>query len=143
MTIVELISQANSIVGFAILMVTTTTGLGVWVHKRMKAVATDVSKAVLDGLNTMDIRVKAIEVAIPAQAKKLEAVEHAVANLGSRMQAAETSINGMPTSNDIHALALSLSRIEGDLGRLDERMKPIGAISDRLQEILLQNGAQK
>jgi hypothetical protein len=143
MTVVDLISQANSIVGFAILMVSTAAGLGVWVHKRMKAVATDVSKVVLESLKDMDVRLKSVESATPAQGAKLEAVERAVANLGSRMQAAETAINTMPTSTDIHALALSLSRIEGDLGRFDERLKPIGAIADRLQEILLQNGAQK
>jgi hypothetical protein len=142
MTLVDLITQANSIAGFAILMVTTAAGLGVWFHKRMKAVATDVSTAVLNSLGEMNVRVQTLEAAVPEQALKLENVERAVANLGTRMQTVEITIGGLPTREHIHELALVISDIKGDIGKLDERLKPIGAIADRLQQFQLNNGAQ-
>lgn len=143
MTLVDLISQANSIFGFAVLLVTTAAGLVIWIRKSMKAVATEVSKAVLASMAAMDVRIDVVEAANTDQTKKLESVERAVANLGARMQTAETTISALPTSKDIHQLALAMTRIEGDIGKLDERLKPIGAIATRLQEFQLENGAQK
>lgn len=143
MPLSELIADANSIVGFGVLVVTTISGFGYWIHRRMKAVATEVSAAVVSSLNEMNTRVTTLETAKTEHAKKIESVEVVVAHLGNRMQTAETTIRALPTSKDFHELALSMMRIEGDIGKLDERLKPIGAIATRLQEFQLENGAQK
>jgi hypothetical protein len=143
MPLSELIADANSIVGFGVLVVTTISGFGYWIHRRMKAVATEVSAAVVNSLNEMNTRVTTLETAKTEHAKKIESVEVVVAHLGNRMQTAETTIRALPTSKDFHELALSMMRIEGDIGKLDERLKPIGAIATRLQEFQLENGAQK
>jgi hypothetical protein len=143
MPLSELIADANSIVGFGVLVVTTISGFGYWIHRRMKAVATEVSAAVVDSLNVINTRVTTLETAKVEHAKKIETLDGAVAHLGSRIQTAETTIRALPTSKDFHELALSMMRIEGDIGKLDERLKPIGAIATRLQEFQLENGAQK
>lgn len=143
MPLSELIADANSIVGFGVLVVTTISGFGYWFHRRMKAVAVEVTTAVVASLNEIKTRVTTLESAKAEHAKKIEHVEGAVANLGSRMQSAETTIRALPTSKDFHELALGMARIEGDIGKLDERLKPIGAIATRLQEFQLENGAQK
>ena len=40
----------------------------------------------------------------------------------------------------MHRLELSLARMEGHIDRLDERLKPVAAISERMQELLIEQG---
>lgn len=49
-------------------------------------------------------------------------------------------VDGLPNADMMHRLELSLARMEGHIDRLDERLKPVAAISERMQEILIEQG---
>lgn len=46
-------------------------------------------------------------------------------------------IDQMPGLDMLHEIELSLSRLHGDLGRLEERLKPVTAIMERMQELMI------
>lgn len=43
----------------------------------------------------------------------------------------------LPRRESLHSLELTLARMEGQMSTLDERLKPVAAIAERMQEILL------
>lgn len=49
-------------------------------------------------------------------------------------------VDGLPNADMMHRLELSLARMEGHIDRLDERLKPVAAISERMQELLIEQG---
>lgn len=46
-------------------------------------------------------------------------------------------LDQMPNTGALHQLELSLARMEGNLKILNERMTPIAAIADKMQELML------
>lgn len=68
---------------------------------------------------------------IDAQETKLNAIE-------GRVAALEQSVRGMPSTGDLHKIELALSRMEGELGIMGQRLQPVAAIAERMQELLLQ-----
>lgn len=65
--------------------------------------------------------------------KRLEAIE-------LRAQRLEDEMNRMPNLEMMHRLELTLARMEGHIDKLDERLKPVSAIAERMQEWMLENG---
>ena len=75
-----------------------------------------------------------------ANAKRLE--EHA-AQLGrhsERIQTVEQAMRDIPTRDDFHKLDKQMTQLSGSLDVLTERLKPLEAITDRMQELLLERG---
>lgn len=48
--------------------------------------------------------------------------------------------DNMPNTDMMHRLELSMARMEGHIDRLDERLKPVAAIAERMQEVLIEQG---
>lgn len=57
-----------------------------------------------------------------------------------RSQRIEDRLGSIPTSDQLHALELSMSETRGELAVVIERLKPLIAGMDRLQEWMLENG---
>lgn len=55
-----------------------------------------------------------------------------------RIQSVETEMKHLPNRETAHALELALSRINGRLDTMDERLKPLAATTHRLQEYLME-----
>lgn len=75
-----------------------------------------------------------------ANAKRLE--EHA-AQLGrhsERIQGVEQSLRDIPTREDFHKLDKQMTQLSGALDVMTERLRPLEAISDRMQELMLERG---
>ena len=75
-----------------------------------------------------------------ANAKRLE--EHA-AQLGrhsGRIQGVEQSLRDIPTREDFHKLDKQMTQLTGALDVVTERLRPLEAISERLQELMLERG---
>ena len=75
-----------------------------------------------------------------ANAKRLE--EHA-AQLGrhsERIQGVEQSLRDIPTREDFHKLDKQMTQLSGALDVVTERLRPLEAISERLQELMLERG---
>lgn len=85
-----------------------------------------------------------IEEAEKASEKRIADLErHAqnkVAELERRMQRTEDRLSATPSVEMMHRLELSLSTMDGELGKINERLKPVAAIAERMQELLLAQG---
>lgn len=73
-------------------------------------------------------------------ATRIEAMEAQLTALEGSHQRLRDRVDGLPNADMMHRLELSLARMEGHIDRLDERLKPVAAISERMQEILIEQG---
>lgn len=49
-------------------------------------------------------------------------------------------VDGLPNIGAMHELQLSMSRMEGQIGMMGERLKPVVAIAERMQDLLIEQG---
>lgn len=54
-----------------------------------------------------------------------------------RVAAVESELKHLPDKDQTHRLEIKMGEMSAELGRLAERMKPIGAMADRIQEALI------
>lgn len=66
-------------------------------------------------------------------AKALEKVQ----DLEERLAVVEAEMSHLPDKETAHRMELGLTRLEGRIDALGEKLKPFAAISDRLQDFLL------
>ena len=71
---------------------------------------------------------------------RIETLEAALNVLDSGHQRLRDRVDGLPNADMMHRLELSLARMEGHIDKLDERLKPVAAISERMQELLIEQG---
>lgn len=70
-----------------------------------------------------------------------------IAELSARIGAQEVEVQRLrdkvevlPNASMMHRLELALARMEGHIDRLDERLKPVTAIAERMQDLLIEQG---
>lgn len=68
--------------------------------------------------------------------EKVDKVEDRVSRL-------ENEFRHLPDRNSVHSIQLSLSDLKGELRGLGEQLKPVAAISERLQEFLLEQAKSR
>lgn len=56
------------------------------------------------------------------------------------VQRLRDKVEAMPNAQMMHRLELALARMEGHIDRLDERLKPVTAIAERMQDLLIEQG---
>lgn len=78
-----------------------------------------------------------------ANAKILQRHTGILEALIRRMDKLENQLEQVPSSNYLHRLELSLTRIDGELATLNARLEPVANITDRMQELLLHGGGKK
>lgn len=71
-------------------------------------------------------------------AEAIKTLKRAVEDHERRVQSIEDEMKHLPDRDTAHRLELSMTTLNGRLDTLDERLKPIDAISQRLQEFLLE-----
>lgn len=59
--------------------------------------------------------------------------------LTTRLQGVEKDINHLPDKDAVQRLQLGIERLDGHLNTMSAQLKPVAAISERLQEVLLEN----
>lgn len=75
-----------------------------------------------------------------ANARTLEGHGEALRGLDGRLSAVELSLREIPTRKDFHDLDKQMTELRGAMQVLTERLKPVEAISERLQEVMLEQG---
>lgn len=60
-----------------------------------------------------------------------------------RLQALEADMRHLPDRDHAHRLELALAELAGRMATLDERLKPVAAISERLQAFLLEQAKEQ
>ncbi len=73
-----------------------------------------------------------------ANARTLEVHGETLRNLGDRLNAVEVSMREIPTRKDFHDLDRQMVALGGALNVMTERLRPVEAISERLQEVLIE-----
>ncbi|OJY32030.1 MAG: hypothetical protein BGP11_11105 [Rhodobacterales bacterium 65-51] len=75
-----------------------------------------------------------------ANAKRLD--EHAgmLARHSERLQSMEQAVRDMPSRDDFHKLDREMVGLRGTMAVLTERLEPLKAITERMQELLLERG---
>lgn len=75
-----------------------------------------------------------------ANARTLEAHSDMLQRQENRLNAVELSLREIPTRRDFHELDLRMTKLQGVMEVLTERLRPIEAITERLQETMLERG---
>lgn len=60
-----------------------------------------------------------------------------------RISKIEHELGHLPSRETVHRMELALSDMRGEMRALGEQLKPVAAISDRLQEFLLEQGNKR
>jgi hypothetical protein len=74
--------------------------------------------------------------------RSLNRLSETVSELKGRISQVEGDLEHMPDRDTSHRLEMAISRLEGKLETMDEKLKPIASISNRMQDLLL-DGARK
>lgn len=78
-----------------------------------------------------------------ANARTLEVHGEALRGLDTRLNAVELTMREIPTRRDFHDLDKKMTQLEGTMGVLMERLRPVEAISERLQEVLIEQRSSR
>lgn len=78
-------------------------------------------------------KVGVVELQIGTVAGKLDLLQDRVIRV-------ESELDHMPDKDVTHRLEVALKSVEAEMGRLSERMKPIAAMADRIQEVMVDRG---
>lgn len=81
---------------------------------------------------------KGLEGKIQVVADDLDSTQKAVAETSVRVAALEREIGHLPDSQTAHRLELAIADLRSEVAVMTERLKPVAAIGDRLQEFLLE-----
>lgn len=74
---------------------------------------------------------------------QIAAMELRLAAQDVEVQRLRDKVEAMPNAAMMHRLELALARMEGHIDRLDERLKPVTAIAERMQDLLIEQGQTK
>lgn len=69
--------------------------------------------------------------------KRMDALEERLTLDEKLTQRIADQLADLPRRESLHSLELTLARMEGQMMTLDERLKPVAAIAERMQETLL------
>ena len=69
---------------------------------------------------------------------RLAKAEKALVDHDRRIQSVEGEMKHLPDREQAHRLELAMEKISGRLDALDERLKPVIATNERLQELLME-----
>ncbi len=74
---------------------------------------------------------------------EIKGVERRFEHVENRVQIVETEVNHLPDKNLVHALQLSMVELKGQMAVVVERVGPIKAVAERMQELMLTEGVRK
>lgn len=66
--------------------------------------------------------------------------EKKLIDLDRRVQSIESDMKHLPDRETAHRLELNLEKLSSEVAIMNERIKPIAATSDRMMELLLEQG---
>lgn len=72
------------------------------------------------------------------QKRRDEKMQSKLVEHDRRVQTVEQELKHLPDARAIHSLEVAVERLNGRIAILDERLGPVVAISERMQELLLE-----
>ena len=73
-------------------------------------------------------------------AAELKTQAETMSHLGHRVSVLEASHLGLPTQNNFHELEMTMIELRGAMAVLTERLKPLEAVTGRMQEWAMEQG---
>lgn len=73
-------------------------------------------------------------------ARQIAQLTERIEDMDREVQRLMDKTDSMPNTDMMHRLELSMARMEGHIDRLDERLKPVASIAERMQEVLIEQG---
>ncbi len=80
--------------------------------------------------------------ATKASADRLEALEDRVDKAEDRVSRAESRLEHVPDKDVSHRLEMAIARLEGRMETMDERLKPVAAMANRVHERLFEEASR-
>jgi uncharacterized coiled-coil protein SlyX len=84
-----------------------------------------------------------MEGAIREVADDVDEMDKAIAQLTVRVGSIERDVEHLPDVSSSHRLEIAMEQMRAELAVMAEKLKPVAAISDRLQEFLLEQARGK
>jgi hypothetical protein len=118
----------NELIAWAPLISVVLAGIALW-----RSFSGDRSKELKDKFEAIDLRLdtKASRDQVAILAGKLDIVE-------DKVTIVENDLKHLPDKDTTHRLEIALGKVESEMGKLSERMKPIANMADRMQEAILE-----
>jgi chromosome segregation ATPase len=70
-------------------------------------------------------------------AERIAVLDDRLSQAEKALQRLEDRLAELPRREMLHSLELTLARMEGQMATLDERLRPVAAIAERMQELLI------
>lgn len=144
---IETLEAGRVIVGLIVALTGLISGVGLYVRKRMADIATatnaDIAAAQAETTavqKAADLKIAALETDLRSLKIEMGQIDRDLRDTRHRVSSLDNAIGSLPKSDDIHQLNIVVTRMEGHVGRLDERLKPVAAIMERMQEMMMQRG---
>jgi len=113
------LTTVRDMVSVALGTLTIASMVFTWIIARSRASAAEIAKLndrLTDGLKNISNRNDAVE---------------------NRLTRIESEMHHMPDNATINSVLLKMNTLQGEMGVLTERLRPIQSVTDRLQEFLL------
>ncbi|MGD9769474.1 MAG: DUF2730 family protein [Pseudolabrys sp.] len=104
-----------------------------WLIKRR---IDEIDKAFESG--TVEFKRLADAIAIKADTATVATALARIDALEDRVTRTESDMRHMPDKDSTHRLEITISELRAEVGRLSERMQPIAAVANRIQEAMLE-----
>lgn len=140
MTILDYLKATDILVG----LIVTVFGLGsagiVWLHRRINASVALVGSTLGAAQAVAAQRMDVLERNVTALSTNVHEARTDVGRIETRLSGVERTVQGLPSSKDIHDLIVTMTRMDGRMDRIEEGLRPIRAFSERMQEWMLEQG---
>lgn len=93
-------------------------------------------------LSTKFVTREAHAAALGERDGRIKALSDKLELLDDRIFRVESDMKHLPDKDTAHRMEMAIIRLEGRLEAMDERLKPVGAMASRMQDFLIDRGAQ-
>lgn len=143
MDFIETLEVAKLVGGLLVTFTGIVSGLVYWFHRRMATVATDATEGVAAAQAHAKERHDGLVEDMDRLAARVEDMSRELSRFRERLNNVEIAVRATPSRDDIHNLTLSMANMEGHLGRLEEKLVPVAAIMERMQDLLMRPPKEK
>jgi hypothetical protein len=93
-------------------------------------------------LSTKFVTREAHAAALGERDGRIKALADKVELLDDRVFRVEADIKHLPDKDTAHRMEMAISRLEGRLETMDERLKPVASMATRMQDFMMDQGAR-
>ena len=140
MELIETLETARLVGGLFLTFTGILSVVAVWFNKRVSSVAREATNSIAVAQAEVEGKHAALVEDQDDLKAKVAQVERELARQRERLTNIEMEVRATPTREDIHNLTLAMAGMEGKMGVLEEKLTPVTAIMERMQELLMNRG---